>query len=154
MGVCRRNHQDPTNRCRVISYKLFPHCKCQSINSRLNSSVSELDHLWDRSHPDLGPVSCTEICVPFKPYPPELQCIQVKLSSFVNFNSKYWFWDLDTSPIFASQFHVINGVQTKHASVTWAALIWTRLSEVTFCHSNTWGSSILLNNQSPYRHLK
>ena len=34
--------------------------------------------------------------------------------------------------------------------VTWAALIWKRPSEVTFCHSNTWGSSILLNNQSPY----
>ena len=49
----------------------------------------------------MGPVSCTEICVPFKPYPPELQCTQVKLSSFVNFNSKYWwFWDLDTSPPF------------------------------------------------------
>ena len=55
------------------------------------------------------------ICVLFKPYPPELQCSQVKLSSFANFNSlKYWFCDLDTFPLFAIQFHVINGVQTKH----------------------------------------
>ena len=30
MGVCRRNHQDPTNRCRVICKKTFPNCKCQS----------------------------------------------------------------------------------------------------------------------------
>ena len=38
MGVCRKNHQDPTNRCRVICKKTFSHCKCQSINSKLNSS--------------------------------------------------------------------------------------------------------------------
>ena len=37
MGVCRRNHQGPTNRCRVICWKPFSNCKCQSINSRLNT---------------------------------------------------------------------------------------------------------------------
>ena len=40
MMVWRKNHQDPTNRCRVICQKPFPHCKCQSLNSRLNTGVA------------------------------------------------------------------------------------------------------------------
>ena len=41
MGVCRKDHQDPTNRCRVICWKPFPHCNCQSLISRLNTSGAQ-----------------------------------------------------------------------------------------------------------------
>ena len=39
-GSAEKNHQDPTNRCRVICQKPFPHCKCQSLNSLLNTGVA------------------------------------------------------------------------------------------------------------------
>ena len=39
-GLPKKNHQDPTNRCRVICQKPFPHCKCQSLNSLLNTGVA------------------------------------------------------------------------------------------------------------------
>ena len=44
-GSAEKIHQDPTNRCRVICQKPFPHCKCQSLNSQLNTSVLLFDIL-------------------------------------------------------------------------------------------------------------
>ena len=35
--VRRKNHQDPTICCGVICWKPHPHCKCQSLNSRLST---------------------------------------------------------------------------------------------------------------------
>ena len=73
-----KNHQDPTNCCRVIGWKPFPHWKWQSLNSRLNTCVIIMTL-------KTSAIFWVYICWPFGP---PYDCINNEASMILDINDK------------------------------------------------------------------